>query len=172
MAGGGMEGGGLYCTVRNTDPFPRWPFWTISLPTAAPQDRNIPHVSLSPTLHLTGPAPRIYILTMTSFTSLKRCIQSSSMLMWQVKSGHMRLKLVHNLSLPVSVSISEFPFGFLPEPKRSRCQTQSYLEGSIHQGRGMLDTAHSRRMGVISLALPGLSSGGPVQVGEKKEGEE
>lgn len=30
--GEGKEGGGSAYAVRNADPFPRWPLWTISLP--------------------------------------------------------------------------------------------------------------------------------------------
>lgn len=52
--GEGKRVGVLACAVRNADPFPRWPHWTISLPTAGPQDHN---VSLPPP---SGPAPRIH----------------------------------------------------------------------------------------------------------------
>lgn len=35
------------CTVRNADPFPRWPRWTVSLPTAGPKNHNSARLSLS-----------------------------------------------------------------------------------------------------------------------------
>lgn len=48
------------CAVRNADPFPRWPRWTISLPTAGPKNHNVPRLSLFPTLSSAGPDPRIH----------------------------------------------------------------------------------------------------------------
>lgn len=47
MVGGGKEGVGLNCAVRNADPFPRWPLWTISFLIAGSQDYNLPCLSLS-----------------------------------------------------------------------------------------------------------------------------
>lgn len=54
------EGGGSAYAVRNADPFPRWPLWTISLPTAGPKNHNVPRLSPFPTLLSAGPAPRIH----------------------------------------------------------------------------------------------------------------
>lgn len=47
------------------------------------------------------------------------------------------------------------------------------MERSIHPGRGVFGTAHSRRMGVVSSALPGLSGeGGSTDVEEEEQREE
>lgn len=58
--GEGKEGGGSAYAVKNADPFPRWPLWTISRPTAGPENHSVPRLSLFPTLRSAGPAPRIY----------------------------------------------------------------------------------------------------------------
>lgn len=50
----GMEGWGLDRAVRNSDPFPRWPPWIISRPTAGIQDHS------PPSLRSSGPAPRVH----------------------------------------------------------------------------------------------------------------
>ena len=42
------------------------------------------------------------------------------------------------------------------------------MERSVHPGRGVFGTAHSRRMGVISSALPGLSGEGGSTDGEEE----
>lgn len=41
-------GGGSAYAVRNADPFPRWPLWTISLPTAGPKNHNAPRLPPPP----------------------------------------------------------------------------------------------------------------------------
>lgn len=50
-------GGGSAYAVRNADPFPRWPLWTISLPTAGPKNHNAPRL---PPPAFAGLAPRIH----------------------------------------------------------------------------------------------------------------
>ncbi|KAA8580063.1 hypothetical protein FQN60_005598 [Etheostoma spectabile] len=54
------EDGGSAFAVRNADPFPRWPLWTISLPTASPKNHNVPRLSLFPTLRFAGLATRTH----------------------------------------------------------------------------------------------------------------
>lgn len=51
-------------------------------------------------------------------------------------------------------------------------RTGTCLERSIPPGRGIVGMAHSRRMGVISSALPGLSQWeGPSHIENKEEEE-
>ncbi|KAJ4924742.1 hypothetical protein JOQ06_003693 [Pogonophryne albipinna] len=114
---GGEGRGRGWGLCRNADPFPRWPLWTFSLPTAGPKNRNVPRLSPFPTLDLLG---RLIIL----------------------------------------INQQVYDAG-------------SRLERSIHPGRGVFGTAHSRRMGVVSSALPGLSGeGGSTDVEEEEQREE
>lgn len=58
-----MEGEGKRVgayAVRNADPFPRWPRWTISLPIADPKNHIVLRLPLLPTLLSAGLAPRIH----------------------------------------------------------------------------------------------------------------